>query len=161
MLVYGLRLLVALITFGVGVAASWLTSSGCPTRYERRTVVVSTRVTVGAPLPLVAPSTLEYSRPFPHPTSRLQSGVLNGMALSKPAALYPAAAKAAGVRGTVVVNVDVDEKGRVTKAEATSGPLMLRESAEDAARCARFDPIELWGRPRDFSGVLTYNFGLQ
>lgn len=88
----------------------------------------------------------------------VSGGVLNGKAISKPAPAYPAIARAARASGTVVVQITVDESGRVTSASAVSGHPLLRASAEAAARQARFSPTVLSGRPVKMTGTLTYNF---
>lgn len=88
----------------------------------------------------------------------VSGGVLNGKAINKPAPAYPAIAKTARASGTVVVQVEVDERGRVTKARATSGHPLLRAAAEAAARQASFSPTLLSGKPVRVSGVLTYEF---
>jgi TonB family protein len=157
MFVHGLRLLVALITFAVGVAASWLLGSGDNTRSENRQEI-SERVYVWK---------TDDEQPPPPPRSEcylthtISGGILNGKAVSKPTPAYPPAARAARVQGTVVVSVVVDESGHVSEAEAQSGPLMLRDAAVDAAREARFSPTLLSGQPVKVSGVVTYNFWLQ
>jgi protein TonB len=86
--------------------------------------------------------------------------VLNSSAVSKPAPEYPAEAKAAGARGTVVVSVVVDEDGNVADAVAVSGPALLRDAAVAAARRAKFKPTFLSGRPVRFNGIVTYIFVL-
>lgn len=91
----------------------------------------------------------------------VEGGVLNGHAVSKPAPGYPGAAKLAGVSGTVVVQILVDETGRVIKAEALCGHPLLAKEAVDAARKALFTPTKLSGVPVKVSGVITYNFVLQ
>ena len=88
----------------------------------------------------------------------INAGVLNGKAVSKPAPAYPAAAKAVKASGAVVVSVEVDEKGSVTKAQAVSGHPLLRAAAEAAARGARFSPTLLSGKPVKVRGTLIYNF---
>jgi protein TonB len=157
MILYGLRLLVALLTFAVGTAAAWLLDFKSPAVYK-----VDEVMTIAIPVP---DRTLEAPPPRScagtRPSNVVAGGILNGKAVSKPAALYPPAAKAARVSGTVVVQVEVDEGGRVSKAEAVSGPEMLREAAEDAAREARFSPTRLSGRPVRVTGYVTYNFILQ
>jgi TonB family protein len=87
-------------------------------------------------------------------------GVLNGKALSLPKPDYPAAARAIGAYGTVVVEVTVDETGKVIAARAVSGPSMLRPSATAAARQARFAPTLLAGQPVRVTGTINYNFAL-
>ena len=67
-------------------------------------------------------------------------------------------AKLAGIHGTVKVSVTVDERGRVTDAEAIEGPKELREAAVEAARRARFEPPRVHGAPIKIDGVLTYEF---
>ncbi len=170
MLVYGLRLLVALITFGIGAAASWLLGSEVSARHERR-VETTEQVFVFRsrdefPPP---PETMRglhckdglFSRGDGAGADVVEGGILNRKANSLPAAVYPPAAKAAGIEGTVYVRVTVDESGRVDSARAFGGPQMLRQAAVDAAREAVFAPTRLSGRPVRVSGIITYNFGLE
>jgi TonB family protein len=91
----------------------------------------------------------------------ISGGVLNGKAISKPQPPYPPIAKASRVQGTVVVQILVDESGRVVSATAVSGPPLLQQAAAAAARQARFSPMVVSGQPVKVSGVLTYNFILQ
>lgn len=102
--------------------------------------------------------------PPPAPGSKprmVKGGILNGKAVSKPAAEYPEEAKAAGVEGTVTVQILVDEEGQVVTAEAVSGPELLRPAAEAAARQARLSPTRLSGEPVRVTGLLTYTFVLR
>jgi protein TonB len=85
-------------------------------------------------------------------------GVVDGLALSKPAPVYPRRARAAGVWGTVTVQVRVDEEGKVTEARVCSGHPLLRASAVEAAYRARIRPNLVGGRPEAFTGVLSYKF---
>jgi TonB family protein len=156
MLVYGLRLLVALITFGVGAGAAWLFNFESPKRFEK--VITTDSVLVTTVL------TQDESHPRScnlKPRRIISGGILDGKAISKPAPVYPPAAKAAGVGGTVAVQIVVDEVGNVETAEAVSGPALLRDAAETAALRARFSPTLLSGQPLKVSGVITYNFGLE
>ena len=95
------------------------------------------------------------------PPKIVSGGVLNGKAISKPQPAYPPIAKAARASGTVVVQVLVDEQGRVVSANAVSGHPLLQQSAVAAARQARFSPTLLSGQPVKVTGVITYNFVLQ
>lgn len=96
------------------------------------------------------------------PTPRTVSlGVINGRAISKPHPAYPAAARIMRAEGQVVVQIIVDEAGRVVSAHATSGHHLLRQTAVDAARRARFSPTLLSGQPVRVAGAITYNFILQ
>lgn len=88
-------------------------------------------------------------------------GVLNGHAISKPQPSYPAAAKQARVSGTVVIQILVDESGKVVKAEPYCGHPLLAKAAVESALAARFTPTLLSGLPVKVSGIITYNFVLQ
>jgi periplasmic protein TonB len=90
----------------------------------------------------------------------VSGGVLNEKATSLPKPAYPPVAKAAGASGTVVVEVIVDETGKVTSATAVSGHPLLRQSAVQAAYQARFAPTKLSGTPVKVSGTITYDFQL-
>lgn len=85
-------------------------------------------------------------------------GVVNGKALSLPAPEYPAAGKAVGATGIVSVYVQIDEKGKVTLAQAISGHPLLRASAVAAAQNARFVPTVVSGNAVITEAVLNYNF---
>lgn len=153
MRLYGLRLLVALLTFGVGVAAASLLSFGhSKPPCGKRTRVLYESVSVG---------TAAREEPPPPPRSsdlKISGGVLDGKAVSKPAAAYPPIAKAARASGTVTVQVLVGESGEVVSAKAVSGHPLLQQSAVDAARRAKFSPTFLSGQPVKVTGVVTYNF---
>lgn len=91
----------------------------------------------------------------------VEGGVLNGHAVSKPPPGYPPAAKEQRVSGTVLVQVLVDESGRVIKAEAVCGHPLLAKEAVGAALKARFTPTLLSGMPVKVAGIITYNFVLE
>jgi TonB family protein len=88
----------------------------------------------------------------------VSGGILNGKATSLPKPAYPRVAKAAGASGTVLVQVIVDETGKVTSATAVSGHPLLRQSAVQAAYQARFTPTKLEGKPVKVSGTISYDF---
>jgi TonB family protein len=99
--------------------------------------------------------------PGPRPILKpVSGGVLNGVALSLPAPLYPDAAKRSRTSGVVTVDVVLDETGKVVSANASSGPTMLRDAAVQAALKARFSPTKLSGQPVKVSGVINYKFAL-
>jgi TonB family protein len=99
-------------------------------------------------------------RPASLPRAPISGGVLNGKAISKPQPLFPPIAAAARAQGTVVVQVTVDEEGRVISARAVSGHPLLQQAAVQAAHQARFSPTRLEGKPVKVNGVITYNFVL-
>jgi periplasmic protein TonB len=105
------------------------------------------------------------SEPPPSPGPRpilkpISGGVLNGTAISLPPPVYPDAAKRMRASGVVVVDVVLDETGKVVAATASSGPAMLRDAAIQAALKARFSPTKLSGQPVKVSGVINYKFSL-
>ena len=90
----------------------------------------------------------------------VSGGVLNGAALSLPAPSYPESAKRMRVGGTVIVEVVIDEVGKVISAKANGGPAALREAAVQGALRARFSPTKLSGQPVKVTGVINYKFSL-
>lgn len=90
----------------------------------------------------------------------ISGGILNGKALSLPKPDYSSFAKGARATGTVVVEVTIDEKGSVSSAKAVTGHPILRKSAEDAARGAKFPPVIICGQPVKVTGTISYNFFL-
>ncbi|HYK22234.1 MAG TPA: TonB family protein [Pyrinomonadaceae bacterium] len=99
--------------------------------------------------------------PGPKPILKpVSGGVLNGTALSLPPPVYPEAAKRMRTSGVVVVDVILDETGKVVAATASSGPTILREAAVQAALKAKFSPTKLSGQPVKVSGIINYKFSL-
>ena len=99
--------------------------------------------------------------PGPKPILKpVSGGVLNGTAVYLPPPAYPDAAKRMRAQGIVVVDVILDESGKVVAANATSGPQILREAAVQAALKAKFSPTKLSGQPVKVSGVINYKFAL-
>ncbi len=113
-------------------------------------------------------------------TKQVNGGVLNGKAVSLPKPEYPESARKNGIKGTVAVNVTIDESGNVIFAQADLNEqrvkmgddgsammemvpvdLALRESAENAARQARFSPTLLNGQGVKVNGKIVYNFGVE
>ena len=90
----------------------------------------------------------------------ISGGVLNGKAVDLPKPAYPPQARSARASGVVVVEVVIDEKGKVISAKATSGNNMLRQAAVQAAQGARFSPTMLSGQPVKVTGEINYNFSL-
>ncbi|MBD0370535.1 MAG: VWA domain-containing protein [Pyrinomonadaceae bacterium] len=93
-------------------------------------------------------------------TKQVSGGVLNGRALSLPKPDYPATARAVGASGLVVIEVTVDETGKVIAARLVSGHPMLKAAAIAAAKQARFAPTKLSGQPVRVTGTINYNFAL-
>ena len=92
------------------------------------------------------------------PKVPVSGGVMTGKATSLPKPAYSAAAKAVGAKGTVTVQITVDEAGRVISAKAIDGHPLLRPAAVEAALRARFNPTTLTGVPVKVTGLISYNF---
>lgn len=88
----------------------------------------------------------------------ISGGVLNGKALKLAKPRYPQAARDSGASGTVVVQVLIDETGKVISARAIGGHPDLRKVSEDAALESEFSPTRLEGKPVKVTGVIQYNF---
>jgi TonB family protein len=85
--------------------------------------------------------------------------VLNGRALVLPKPDYPREAREMNLDGMVVVQVEIDEKGKVTNTkDLCQGPPYLSESSTKAAFQARFSPTTVSGMPVKVKGVIVYNF---
>jgi TonB family protein len=85
--------------------------------------------------------------------------ILNGRALDLPKPEYTPDARARRLSGTVVVKVEIDEKGKVLNAkDMCQGLPFLTEAAIKAALQARFSPTLLNGQPIKVTGVIAYNF---
>jgi VWFA-related protein/TonB family protein len=109
--------------------------------------------------PTPTPGTSPTPAQAPPATKRpLSGGVLNGKAILLPKPVYPAAARNNGTGGTVIVEVLIDENGKVVSAHAVSGPSMLQPAAVQAARQAKFSPTILSGQPMQVQGTITYSF---
>lgn len=85
-------------------------------------------------------------------------GILNGKAIEFPIPSYPNEARKSRTSGQVLVQVIVDEDGKVSSATAIKGPDVLYEAATKAAFKARFSKTRARGRPVKVTGVLIYNF---
>jgi protein TonB len=81
--------------------------------------------------------------------------------VSLPRPDYPSAAKSVGAQGRVVIELMIDETGKVVKARAISGHPLLQKAAVAAALQARFSPTMLSGEPVSIIGTISYTFLLQ
>jgi TonB family protein len=94
-----------------------------------------------------------------HPSTMVaEGGVLQGYAIHKEQPDYPPAAKAERLSGTVFIQVEIDETGKVTNAKILCGADLLAVPSREAALKWRFKPTTLSGNPVKVMGVLTFNF---
>ncbi|HVF50915.1 MAG TPA: energy transducer TonB [Pyrinomonadaceae bacterium] len=113
----------------------------------------------GGNAPLVKDAGEAPATPAPKaPVKPISGGVLNGKAVKLPPPVYPAMARQSRTSGLVTVEVVIDATGKVISVKAVSGPSLLHQAAEQAARQARFSPTLLSGQPVKVSGVINYNF---
>ena len=71
---------------------------------------------------------------------------------------YPAAAKASGQRGSVVLQVLVGRDGVVKDAKFISGSFVFARAAIDAVKQWRFKPYAMNGRAVSVQSVITLTF---
>src|SRR5262249_7172264 len=91
---------------------------------------------------------------------RKSEDVLRAAATSRVEPVYPPLAKAAGVPGSVEVEVTIDESGTVVSARALSGHPLLKDSAVAAALQWKFAAAKLSGAAAKVIGTITFNFVL-
>ena len=88
--------------------------------------------------------------------------MLNGSAVYIAKPEYPRGARERKLSGTVVVQVEIDEKGKVISAkDMCQGPPYLSESSVKAALQSKFTPTLISGVPVRTKGVLRFNFVFQ
>jgi TonB family protein len=74
---------------------------------------------------------------------------------------FPDEAKAVGLEGVVIMEIWVDETGRVTNARMVRGIPMLEEAAVAAVMQWRFTPVIVDGKAVPVRMTITHNFTLQ
>jgi TonB family protein len=76
-------------------------------------------------------------------------------------AQYPEEARAVGLEGTVIMELWVDDTGRVVRARMLRGIPMLEESAIAAVMQWRFAPVVVDGRAVPIRMTVTHNFSVR
>jgi protein TonB len=104
------------------------------------------------------PPPLTKEIPKPPVNAKKSLGVINGKATNLVKPTYSPAALAVRAAGEVNVQVTIDEKGNVISANAVSGHVLLRPSAETAARASKFNPTLLSLQPVKVTGLIVYKF---
>lgn len=100
-------------------------------------------------------------KPKPSGPTRLTENDVAPVAVSMGAPQYPAAAKAAGVEGTVVVKYVVTETGAVTGVQVVRGPSELHAACIAAVQSWRFKPALRDGVPIAVSRVARFPFRIK
>ncbi len=89
---------------------------------------------------------------------RISGGVMAGQVLNRVPPVYPAAARAQGLQGTVVLAATIGKDGTVKNLQAISGPDVFRSAALSAVRQWTYRPYLLYGQPTEVSTTITVNF---
>jgi len=96
------------------------------------------------------------------------TGILNyGEVEQKPVLIgkskpeYPEAARKAGIEGTVVVTVIINEEGKVDHTEVFKSILGLDEAASEAAKKLKFEPARHSGNPVKVAMNIPFSFRLK
>lgn len=115
-------------------------SSGVPVAISG-SVPFSETESVGAPPPPEPP------KPAATRPRTLPKGLIHSMAIRRVRPRIPTNLMTTVQGSRIVVEVKIDETGRVTAARATEGPMFLRGAAEQAALDWQFSPATLDGVP--------------
>lgn len=86
------------------------------------------------------------------------AGLMIGKIVKLPRPSYLTAAKQAGVSGSVVFKITVDETGKVVAVKALCGHPLLVEGAETSIQQAQYKPTIISGQPVKVIGIAIYNF---
>lgn len=100
----------------------------------------------------------EATRAVPDADKLPDVGLINDKALSLPGPAYSINWRKAATPIDVIVEVVIDETGRVIYARAIEGPREFWRVAEDAARRAGFLPFRSERRPFKVRGRVSYSF---
>lgn len=92
------------------------------------------------------------------PSGGINIGSLTEKATRTVKPSYPQVARTAHVIGDVVVFLEVNEKGAVTKVDHSTGPRLLQPAAEEAARQWKFRPTVIDGQAVKVIGYISFRF---
>jgi len=92
--------------------------------------------------------------------SPVEIGALTGYATKRVNPVYPRQARNMRMTGVVKVELVIDEKGKVSKVENTSGPSLLKGAARTAIKRWEFKPFMRDGQPVKATGFVSFNFSL-
>lgn len=99
--------------------------------------------------------------PVPAPallTVTSSGGVTGGRLRFKVDPVYPAAARALNLQGTVLLRATISPSGRITKVKSVSGNPVLATAASEAVRRWIYEPFRLNGKPIEMETTVTVNF---
>jgi TonB family protein len=134
-----------------------------PEREAILRIMVIPQANGSGPLPLpasTAPTLAAQALSVPPGTIRVGGDVQANKIVSKPVPVYPAAAKAARIQGTVRLTVHIGADGTVKDIQSISGPPLLVEAAIEAVKQWVYQPTLLNGNPVDVLTEVNVNFTL-
>jgi TonB family protein len=113
---------------------------------QARSAVQIDPAPVISPEPVVLPEFVDLGQLTDAQTIKLVKPVYSQVALN------------ARISGRVVVEVDLDKEGNVTRAKTVKGHPYLRKSSEDAARDSKFKPAMIGGVAVKAKGTVVYSY---
>lgn len=126
-------------------ASSAVTGSGAPAN------------SIAATSSSLPPSAAPAAAPAASGTGVIQAPKL----IASPPPVYPSNARSSNVEGVVVLDLLVDETGKVTQAKIVSGPALLQLAAVEAVHSWKYQPARQDGRPVAQHTQVTINFRLR
>ncbi len=90
----------------------------------------------------------------------ISQGVSRGLLVHQVSPIYPRAALAMRIEGTVELTTTISKSGDITHVKIVSGDPQLAKAAADAVKQWKYKPYLLNGEPVDIQTVVTVNFKL-
>lgn len=103
------------------------------------------------------PPTPPPSAPAPAPAAKI---VRDPKLISSVRPEYPTTARQTNIQGSVAVILNIDETGKVVNARALSGPLLLRQAAENSVKLWKYSPGTVDGKPAPSQVTVSVDFRL-
>ncbi len=130
-----------------------------PWRVEGRPVPVRGTITLGSWRPSGETAESDAAPPK-REAIRVGGNTANDRLLKRVEPVYPKEAIAVRISGTVILQVTVNEGGRVYEATVLRGQTLLNRAAIDAVLQWQYRPLLLNGEPCPFIAVVTLTFRL-
>jgi TonB family protein len=93
-------------------------------------------------------------------TMSISQGVSRGLLVHQVSPIYPRAALAMRIEGSVELTTTISKSGDITHVKIVSGDPQLAKAAADAVKQWKYKPYLLNGEPVDIQTVVTVNFKL-
>jgi protein TonB len=126
---------------------------------------VAAKPAAGAPVNTPAPAPAQQQQqtaPLPAQAApRVGGNVQEAVAINQPTPVYPPLARQSRVAGIVRVEANIGKDGRVKRANAISGPPLLRKAAADAVSKWIYQPKKLNGEAVEATVQVDVNFALR